>query len=469
MAAAKAIPFFLLIAALWQSIVAAVPAPLAQDLAAAALAARKDFRLELFLKKNKFPTKTHFDNLEWSLGFTELWIYQLRNACLALWDTPPSSDMFDIEEQLLVAASKCSDTNPDAESDGGQKALRKAWKAAQKMMDKVLPNLREIAALPRPTAPSGNPSCGSCGNATTHKILSNGLKMPSLGLGTTMLNGEKGEEAIRQALELGYRMIDTAQAYENEMEVGRAVVASGIPRKEIFIATKLSEDKYCAKGQARQLVERQLQLLQTDYIDLYMLHDACPGRVGAWKDLEQLYGEGIIKSLGVSNFDDETLEAFNKRVKVQPHIVQNKFSVYHQGSAPNRAGMLSAIEKAGAVLMGYCNLDAYPHVIQPMEDAHVKAIASAKGKTAAQVLLRHALQRGTIVIPKSARKERLQENAAIFDFELSDEEMEMLDSLAAFAHVDVSDPSPPDVEKFFKAPDTAAKLDAAKKKGKSEL
>lgn len=259
--------------------------------------------------------------------------------------------------------------------------------------------------------------------------------MPRLGLGTTMLNGKKGKEAIVQALHMGYRLIDTAQAYENEVEVGEAWQLSKLPREEIFIATKLSDDRSCKRKKAKALVSLQLKKLKTSYIDQYMLHGPCPGMLGAWKDLEELYDEGVLRSLGVSNFNYDDLIRFNAKVRVKPHVVQNKFSIYHRGWAPvEKLDVAQKLQDEGVVVMGFCNLDAYPHVLQPMEDVHVKRIAQRHGRSAAQVLLRHALQHGTVVIPKSERTDRLRENADIFDFELSEAEMRFLDALPLLAY-----------------------------------
>ncbi|CAK9114671.1 unnamed protein product [Durusdinium trenchii] len=212
--------------------------------------------------------------------------------------------------------------------------------------------------------------------------------MPRLGLGTTMLNGEKGKEAILEAFRLGYRLVDTAQSYGNEAgsgdtaqrlftcslqihgrtseaELGSAWRSSGLPRHQLFLVTKLSEDEGCRRKRA--------------------------------KDLEELYDEGVVRSLGVSNFNLEELKRFNSHVRVKPHVVQNKFSIYHRGWAPVQTqDVAQKLLSWGVVLMGYCNLDAYPHVLQPLEDVHVKKIAQKHHRTVAQVLLRHALQHGTV-------------------------------------------------------------------------
>ncbi|CAJ1367658.1 unnamed protein product [Effrenium voratum] len=352
---------------------------------------------------------THFDELDWRLGFTELWLYALRCARLAL-----RRKSFRRAEARL------------------QKEADAAFSYAREVFDEYLADLRALAETRNATITR---------SATTSQLvkvnssikLSNGLEMPSLGLGTTMLNGPAGQEAMVQAFALGYRLVDTAQSYDNEAEVGAAISGQ---RERLFVATKLSEDRDCRRGRAKALVRKQLKLLQTDYIDQYMLHGPCPGMVGAWMDLEELYDAGVLRSLGVSNFDYAELMRFSKKVRIKPQVVQNKFSVYHRGWAPVEPDrdLSRAFQDMGVVVMGYCNLDAYPHVLQPLEDFFVRQVAQAVGRSAAQVLLRHALQHGTVVIPKSERKERLIENADVFSFHLSQEEMQILDALPLLAY-----------------------------------
>eukprot|EP00439_Symbiodinium_sp_Y106_P051975 s2253_g6.t4 len=382
--------------------------PTASDFAAAALAARSDFRWRAFETSGyRFPDETHFDELDWNTGFAELWLYALRAARLAL---PESAG------GLLRAAK-------EVRSVRSEKRLHRSFVAAGKAFDRIAEKLRSLVNVTPSVAPA---TCTPASSTVNRSIrLSNDLQMPVLGLGTTMLNGASGKEAILAALREGYRLIDTAQAYENEAEVGEAILESGIPRSEIFVATKLSEDGDCKPGRAKARVRAQLKLLKTSYIDQYMLHGPCPGMVEAWKDLEELYDAGVLRSLGVSNFDYTQLRRFLGQVRIAPHVVQNKFSIYHRGWAPvdPLRDLAEVFRKEGMAVMGYCNLDAYPHVLQPLEDIFVWRIASRCGRTPAQVLLRHALQHGTVVIPKSERPERLRENADIFDFELSPEDM----------------------------------------------
>eukprot|EP00439_Symbiodinium_sp_Y106_P052169 s2253_g6.t6 len=421
--------------------------PTASDFAAAALAARSDFRWRAFETSGyRFPDETHFDELDWNTGFAELWLYALRAARLAL---PESAG------GLLRAAK-------EVRSVRSEKRLHRSFVAAGKAFDRIAEKLRSLVNVTPSVAPA---TCTPASSTVNRSIrLSNDLQMPVLGLGTTMLNGASGKEAILAALREGYRLIDTAQAYENEAEVGEAILESGIPRSEIFVATKLSEEPRCSgsnfadpcgkladcsfqrrqthldgdckPGRAKARVRAQLKLLKTSYIDQYMLHGPCPGMVEAWKDLEELYDAGVLRSLGVSNFDYTQLRRFLGQVRIAPHVVQNKFSIYHRGWAPvdPLRDLAEVFRKEGMAVMGYCNLDAYPHVLQPLEDIFVWRIASRCGRTPAQVLLRHALQHGTVVIPKSERPERLRENADIFDFELSPEDMRILDALPMLAH-----------------------------------
>ncbi|CAE7551148.1 unnamed protein product [Symbiodinium natans] len=392
--------------------------PSPADFASAALAARNDFRLRKFEMSGQFPEDTHFDELDWNTGFAEVWLYALRAARLAL--PKASGSLRQAARGLRTARS--------------ERRLHRSFAAAGEAFDHIVGELQRLA---NETPVVEHRDCSPAMSAVNRSIhLSNGLEMPMLGLGTTMLNGENGKGAILAALREGYRLIDTAQAYGNEAEVGEAVLESGLPRSEIFIATKLSEDRDCKRGRARDRVQAQLQLLKTSYIDQYMLHGPCPGMLGAWKDLEELYDAGVLRSLGVSNFDLDELSRFVKKVRIAPHLVQNKFSIYHRGWAPvdPARDIARAFREQGRVVMGYCNLDAYPHLLQPLEDTFVRRIATHCRRTVAQVLLRHALQHGTVVIPKSERPERLRENADIFDFALSPEDMRILDALPMLAH-----------------------------------
>merc|ERR1712032_1458334 len=198
------------------------------------------------------------------------------------------------------------------------------------------------------------------------------------------------------------------------------------------------------------LFRKQLRYLGVAYIDLYFIHNADKwphGPLTAWKAMEKLYNEGKIRALGVSNFSPSQLQTIIENAQVRPHVIQNKFSIYHWGEAPNptRQNYLAEFRRMGVVLMGYSTLDCYPFLKQPLLDEHVRAIADMYGRTPAQVLLRHALQLGVAVIPKSANKTRLEENSRIFDFELEADEMALLNGLPHFSSASTSTRYLPDV------------------------
>lgn len=255
-------------------------------------------------------------------------------------------------------------------------------------------------------------------------LSSGSFKMPALGLGVYMMkDGEETENAVKQALEIGYRMIDTAKIYRNEASVGRAIKASGIPREEIFLATKLWDDAH-GYEQALQAGKMSAALLGVDYLDLYLIHSPNTGLlIETWDALLQLQKEGVVRHIGVSNFGLAHLEALASHGRPLPVI--------------NQIEMHPLVEKERQSLIDYCKkqgvlIQAYGSVFfgkDWLKDERITKIALAKGKTAAQVLLRWGHQRGFQLIPKSVRRERLLENIQIFDFELSENEMQDISSM----------------------------------------
>jgi 2,5-diketo-D-gluconate reductase A len=249
------------------------------------------------------------------------------------------------------------------------------------------------------------------------KVLADGSSIPMLGLGVWQIpNGPECVKAVRWALELGYRHIDTAQAYGNEESVGRALKQSGVPRDEVFITTKFypgSEDPVAE-------AEDSLKRLGVDYVDLYIIHWPQGGPTWAWPGMERAKELGHARSIGVSNFDVGELEQVMAAATVPPMVDQVQFSPFEY-----RRRLLQAAEKLRVALEAYSPLGTGRH----LADRTVKRVASKVGRTPAQVLLRWCLQRGLIVITKSTHRDRIEENAGVFDFALSDEVMAELDVL----------------------------------------
>jgi diketogulonate reductase-like aldo/keto reductase len=249
------------------------------------------------------------------------------------------------------------------------------------------------------------------------RVLADGNSIPVLGLGVWQVpNGRTTVNAVRWALELGYRHIDTAQAYGNEESVGRALKQSGVPREEVFITTKFypgSEDPVAE-------AEGSLTRLGLDYVDLYIIHWPQGGPTRAWPGMERAQELGYARSIGVSNFDVSELEQVMAVATVPPVVDQVQLSPFEY-----RRKLVQAAEKRRVAVEAYSPLGTGRHLADPA----VKRIASRVGRTPAQVLIRWCLQRGLIVIPKSTHRDRIAENAAVFDFTLSDEVMAELDAL----------------------------------------
>jgi 2,5-diketo-D-gluconate reductase A len=247
--------------------------------------------------------------------------------------------------------------------------------------------------------------------------LADGSQLPMLGLGVWQVpDGPKCVDAVRWALELGYRHIDTAQAYGNEASVGRALRDSGVPRDEVFITTKFNPGHKDPVAEAEQSLRR----LGVDQVDLYLVHWPQGGPLRAWPGMEQAQARGLARSVGVSNFSADDLDQVIAAGSVVPAANQVQFSAMEY-----RRGLLEACQRHDIVLEAYSPLGTGRH----LGNKHVTEIARRTGRTPAQVLLRWCLQHGVPVIPKSTHRERIAENAQIFDFTLSDEDMAALDAL----------------------------------------
>jgi diketogulonate reductase-like aldo/keto reductase len=249
------------------------------------------------------------------------------------------------------------------------------------------------------------------------RVLADGTEMPMLGLGIWQVpNGAECVNAVRRALELGYRHIDTAQAYGNEQSVGTALRESGVPREQVFITTKFYPGGKDPAAEAEQSLRR----LGLDQVDLYIIHWPQGGPTWAWPGMERARELGYARSIGVSNFDVGELEQVLAAGSVAPVVDQVQFSP----SAYRRA-LLEACEQRGVALEAYSPLGTGRHT----SNETVRSVADRVGRTPAQVLLRWCLQRGVPVIPKSTHRERIEENAQIFDFTLSEQDVAELDAL----------------------------------------
>lgn len=247
--------------------------------------------------------------------------------------------------------------------------------------------------------------------------LADGARMPTLGLGVWQVpDGPECQNAVRWALELGYRHIDTAQAYGNEESVGRALRESGVPREEVFITTKF----YPGSRDPALEAERSLRHLGVDQVDLYIIHWPQKGPTWAWPGMEQARERGHARSIGVSNFSVAELGQVFEVASTPPAVNQVQFSAFEY-----RRALLEACQTRDVAVVGYSSLGTGRH----LRDRAVAEIAERLGRTPAQVLLRWCIQRDVLVIPKSTHRERIEENAQLFDFSLSDEDMAALDAL----------------------------------------
>lgn len=258
-------------------------------------------------------------------------------------------------------------------------------------------------------------------NLFTKITLNNGVKIPILGLGTYLMKpGEETYQACLWAFEVGYRHIDTAAFYKNEADVGRAVRDSGLNRKDVFVTTKIWNDDQ-GYDKTLKAVERSLNLLGFDYIDLVLIHWPMPKlRKDTWKALEKCYDEGVCASIGVSNYTINHLQELFNYANVIPVVNQVEFSPF-----------LYQRELQEFCEENQIKIEAYSPLARGRKFDHPTIVELSKkyNKTPAQIMIRWALQVGTIVIPKSSKKERIKENADVFDFTISSHDMEKLNSL----------------------------------------
>ncbi|WP_178987845.1 aldo/keto reductase [Winogradskyella schleiferi] len=262
-------------------------------------------------------------------------------------------------------------------------------------------------------------------------LLNDGNSMPIVGFGTYKAKDQEGIDAVKHALLNGYRSIDTAAAYGNEDAVGKGIKASGIPRDEIFVTTKLWREELGYKT-AKEAFEKSLKKLGLDYIDLYLIHWPANAKnydnwqqtnAETWRAMEELQADGKIKSIGVSNFFQEHLEALFATAKVKPAVNQIEF---HPGYWQQE--LVNYCKKQNIAVESWSPLGRG----EVFENEHLKEIAKTHDTSVAKVCLRWIVQHEVIAIPKSTTDERIEENINLFDFELSNEEMNLINNLPEF-------------------------------------
>lgn len=266
-------------------------------------------------------------------------------------------------------------------------------------------------------------------------VLQNGVKMPKLGYGVYQVSKEECERCVSDALSIGYRLIDTAQAYFNEEEVGNAIEKSGIARKEIFLTSKVWIEHY-GYGECRKSVLKSMEKLKTDYIDLMLLHQPFSDYYGAWRALEELYDEGKLKAIGISNFYPDRMIDIASFSKIKPMVNQIEIHPHNQQAKAKEWNEKYGVQPEAWAPFGEGRGDMF-------NLPELKEIGEKYNKTVAQVILRWHLQRNIVVIPKSTHIERMKENFNVFDFTLSNEDMNKIllldkNESAFFSHNDPS-------------------------------
>lgn len=271
--------------------------------------------------------------------------------------------------------------------------------------------------------------------------LNNGVEMPMEGFGVFQIpDAAQCEQAVSDALNAGYRLIDTAAAYMNEEAVGRAIRKSGIPRKELFITTKLWIQDYGYEN-TKKAFDTSMKKLGLDYLDLYLIHQPMSDYYGAWRAMEELYQEGKIRAIGVCNFYPERLADLCLNAKVVPAVNQIECHPFFQ-----RGKDMETMREYGVQIEAWGPLAEGQKNI--FRNETLATIGAKYGKSIAQVILRWHIQRGVVIIPKSIHKERIEENLNIWDFELSAEDIDMISGMDV-GHSEIIDHSSPNTAKWL--------------------
>lgn len=270
--------------------------------------------------------------------------------------------------------------------------------------------------------------------------LYNGVKMPMVGYGVYQVSKEECERCVLDALAVGYRSIDTAQSYFNEEQVGNAIAKSGVPRKEIFLTTKVWVEHY-GYEEAKKSVLESMRKLQTEYLDLVLLHQPFSDYYGAYRALEDLYEEGKLRAIGVSNFYPDRLVDIASFSRVKPMVNQVETHPFHQ-----QAEAKKWMDKYGIQMEAWAPFGEGHGGL--FENPVLAQLAEKYNKTTAQIILRWHIQRGIVVIPKSTHKARMEENLQVFDFVLEPEDMNRISALDKKQSVFFSHSDPAMVEWF---------------------
>ncbi len=251
-----------------------------------------------------------------------------------------------------------------------------------------------------------------------YATLNNGVKMPMAGIGTFLLTPDEAEASVLSALECGYRLIDTANAYVNEKAVGRAMKRSGLPREEIFLETKLWPSLY----EQPDVVEKTLQRLDTDYIDLLLIHQPAGNYVAGYRQMEKSYKEGKVRAIGLSNFNQEQIQEILDICEVKPAVLQTEVHPYYQ-----EKGLKFFLSEQKMYIQAWYPLGHGDKAL--LEEPLFTELGKKYGKSNAQIILRWHIQAGNIVIPGSKNPIHIKDNFALFDFALTDEEMARIATL----------------------------------------
>ena len=262
-----------------------------------------------------------------------------------------------------------------------------------------------------------------------YAVLNNGVKMPMAGIGTFLLTPDEAEASVISALQNGYRLIDTANAYVNEKAVGRAMKKSGVPREQIFLETKLWPSFY----EQADAVEKTLERLDTDYIDLLLIHQPAGNYTAGYRQMEAAYKAGKVRAIGLSNFNKEQMEEILSICEVRPTVLQTELHPYHQEKE-----LKAFLKENGMVAQSWYPLGHGDKAL--LEEPLFAELGKKYGKSSAQVILRWHIQDGNIVIPGSKNPTHIQANFDLFDFALTDEEMDKIAAMNKNARYYTSTP-----------------------------